>query len=170
MGERYEEIAGENGGAGDGAGDTVVTVPVGGSASAGEEAHLAGGAAQRETYFSGNRVTVPAGGRPGFSWTKLWAYTGPGFLMSIAYLDPGNVESDLQSGAVAQYRLLWSVQLVLSANVQYILRQGAAVGDGAGVDDAAAGGAAGHGDWAPPGRALLHPLPPPSPPRALALH
>jgi len=27
--------------------------------------------------------------------------------MSIAYLDPGNVESDLQSGTVAQYRLLW---------------------------------------------------------------
>ncbi|VDN12971.1 unnamed protein product [Dibothriocephalus latus] len=27
--------------------------------------------------------------------------------MSIAYLDPGNIESDLQSGAVANYRLLW---------------------------------------------------------------
>lgn len=25
--------------------------------------------------------------------------------MSIAYLDPGNIESDLQSGAVAQYRV-----------------------------------------------------------------
>ena len=33
--------------------------------------------------------------------------SGPGFLISIAYLDPGNIESDLQSGAVAQYRLLW---------------------------------------------------------------
>merc|ERR1719336_445587 len=42
-----------------------------------------------------------------FSFRKLWAFTGPGFLMSIAYLDPGNVESDLQSGTVAQYRLLW---------------------------------------------------------------
>lgn len=27
--------------------------------------------------------------------------------MSIAYLDPGNIESDLQAGTVAQYRLLW---------------------------------------------------------------
>lgn len=27
--------------------------------------------------------------------------------MSIAYLDPGNIESDLQSGVVAQYKLLW---------------------------------------------------------------
>lgn len=27
--------------------------------------------------------------------------------MSIAYLDPGNVESDLRSGVVANYQLLW---------------------------------------------------------------
>ncbi|KAL1115900.1 hypothetical protein AAG570_006189 [Ranatra chinensis] len=27
--------------------------------------------------------------------------------MSIAYLDPGNIESDLQSGTAAQYKLLW---------------------------------------------------------------
>ena len=28
-------------------------------------------------------------------------------IRSIAYLDPGNLESDLQSGAVAGYKLLW---------------------------------------------------------------
>lgn len=45
----------------------------------------------------------------GFSFRKLWAFTGPGFLMSIAYLDPGNIESDLQSGVVARYKVhLWS--------------------------------------------------------------
>ena len=43
--------------------------------------------------------------QPTFSFRKLWAFTGPGFLMSIAYLDPGNVESDLQSGAIAQYKV-----------------------------------------------------------------
>ncbi|VDL70399.1 unnamed protein product [Nippostrongylus brasiliensis] len=43
-----------------------------------------------------------------FSWRKLWAFTGPGFLMSIAYLDPGNIESDLQSGAKAQYKVWFS--------------------------------------------------------------
>jgi hypothetical protein len=32
---------------------------------------------------------------PKFSWRKLWMFAGPGFLMSIAYLDPGNIESDL---------------------------------------------------------------------------
>lgn len=42
-----------------------------------------------------------------FSFRKLWAFTGPGFLMSIAYLDPGNIESDLQSGAVAKYKVFF---------------------------------------------------------------
>ena len=37
----------------------------------------------------------------------LWKFTGPGWLMSIAYLDPGNLEADLQSGAYAGYQLLW---------------------------------------------------------------
>lgn len=39
------------------------------------------------------------------SLRKLWAFTGPGFLMSIAYLDPGNIESDLQSGAKAEFKV-----------------------------------------------------------------
>uniref|UniRef100_A0A7S1C5G1 Natural resistance-associated macrophage protein n=1 Tax=Bicosoecida sp. CB-2014 TaxID=1486930 RepID=A0A7S1C5G1_9STRA len=38
---------------------------------------------------------------------KFWAYTGPGWLMSIAYLDPGNLTSDLQSGVVSGYSLGW---------------------------------------------------------------
>ena len=42
-----------------------------------------------------------------FNWRTLWAFTGPGWLMSIAYLDPGNIESDLRSGVVAGYKLLW---------------------------------------------------------------
>eukprot|EP01137_Pigoraptor_chileana_P031561 Opistho-2@19556 len=42
-----------------------------------------------------------------FSFRKLWAFAGPGFLMSIAYLDPGNIDSDLQAGAAAGFHLLW---------------------------------------------------------------
>ncbi|KAI8088653.1 natural resistance-associated macrophage protein-domain-containing protein [Halteromyces radiatus] len=42
-----------------------------------------------------------------FSWKKLLKYTGPGWLMAIAYLDPGNLESDLQAGSIAGYKLLW---------------------------------------------------------------
>lgn len=49
-----------------------------------------------------NRTSVPP-----FSWKKLWLFTGPGFLMSVGFLDPGNLEGDLQSGAIAGYSLLW---------------------------------------------------------------
>ena len=31
-----------------------------------------------------------------FSWRKLFKFMGPGWLMSLAYLDPGNLEADLQ--------------------------------------------------------------------------
>ena len=42
-----------------------------------------------------------------FSWRQCWSFTGPGFLMSIAYVDPGNFESDLVAGAEFGYQLLW---------------------------------------------------------------
>ncbi|KAL8476986.1 hypothetical protein ACS0TY_029329 [Phlomoides rotata] len=57
---------------------------------------------------------------PPFSWRKLWLFTGPGFLMSIAFLDPGNLEGDLQAGAIAGYSLLW---LLLWATVMGLLVQ-----------------------------------------------
>ena len=61
----------------------------------------------QQTYFE-ERIPIPSDHLDkGFSFRTLWAFTGPGFLMSIAYLDPGNVQSDLQSGTVAQFRLLW---------------------------------------------------------------
>eukprot|EP00899_Mesostigma_viride_P024172 jgi/Mesvir1/493/Mv11364-RA.1 len=40
-------------------------------------------------------------------WRKMAAYVGPGFLIAIAYVDPGNFESDLQAGAQYKYELLW---------------------------------------------------------------
>uniref|UniRef100_A0A8C4NGU8 Uncharacterized protein n=1 Tax=Eptatretus burgeri TaxID=7764 RepID=A0A8C4NGU8_EPTBU len=42
-----------------------------------------------------------------FSLRKLLFFVGPGLLMSIAYLDPGNVESDLEAGTIAGFQLLW---------------------------------------------------------------
>ena len=42
-----------------------------------------------------------------FSWRKLWKFAGPGWLMSLAYLDPGNLESDLQQGAYTSNQLIW---------------------------------------------------------------
>uniref|UniRef100_H0VLJ9 Natural resistance-associated macrophage protein 1 n=1 Tax=Cavia porcellus TaxID=10141 RepID=H0VLJ9_CAVPO len=63
-------------------------------------------ASPQQTYLS-EKIPIPDA-KPGtFSLRKLWAFTGPGFLMSIAFLDPGNIESDLQAGAVAGFKLLW---------------------------------------------------------------
>uniref|UniRef100_A0AAQ5ZBC2 Solute carrier family 11 member 2 n=1 Tax=Amphiprion ocellaris TaxID=80972 RepID=A0AAQ5ZBC2_AMPOC len=68
------------------------------------------------TYFE-EKVPIP---ESAFSFRKLWAFTGPGFLMSIAYLDPGNIESDLQSGAKAGFKLLW---VLLGATIIGLLLQ-----------------------------------------------
>ncbi|XWS16538.1 hypothetical protein CRYUN_Cryun34aG0096900 [Craigia yunnanensis] len=43
------------------------------------------------------------------SWKNFFAYMGPGFLVSIAYIDPGNFETDLQAGAQYKYELLWII-------------------------------------------------------------
>lgn len=58
---------------------------------------------------------------PIFSLRKLWAFTGPGFLMSIAYLDPGNIESDLRSGSVAKFKVGTKVTGKKKKAVQYNL-------------------------------------------------
>ncbi|KAF3632990.1 Metal transporter Nramp1 [Capsicum annuum] len=46
-------------------------------------------------------------------WKNFFAYVGPGFLVSLAYLDPGNLETDLQAGANHGYELLWVVLIGL---------------------------------------------------------
>lgn len=72
------------------------TSPMGGQ-QGGEEAE--GGAKGEETTFQWQR----------FSWRYLWRFTGPGLVMSIAFIDPGNLESLLQVGAKYGNSLLWSV-------------------------------------------------------------
>ncbi|CAE7896222.1 nramp1 [Symbiodinium microadriaticum] len=52
-----------------------------------------------------------------FSWRTFAAYVGPGWLMSLAYLDPGNLESDLQSGAYTGHSLLWVLLLCTVAGL-----------------------------------------------------
>ncbi|ELW49172.1 Natural resistance-associated macrophage protein 1 [Tupaia chinensis] len=73
----------------------------------------------RETYLS-EKIPIPEAEPGRFSLRKLWAFTGPGFLMSIAFLDPGNIESDLQAGAAAGFKLLW---VLLWATVMGLLCQ-----------------------------------------------
>ncbi|KAL5703858.1 hypothetical protein ACHQM5_022358 [Ranunculus cassubicifolius] len=46
-------------------------------------------------------------------WRNFLAFVGPGFLVSLAYLDPGNLETDLQAGASHRYELLWVILIGL---------------------------------------------------------
>jgi manganese transport protein len=56
-----------------------------------------------------NSVAVPHG-KAGF-WKQMAAFFGPGVLVSVAYMDPGNWGTDLQGGAQFKYGLLWVVAL-----------------------------------------------------------
>nr|XP_043606726.1 metal transporter Nramp5-like isoform X2 [Erigeron canadensis] len=49
--------------------------------------------------------------KPG--WRNFFSFVGPGFLVSLAYLDPGNLETDLQAGANHRYELLWVILIGL---------------------------------------------------------
>ena len=57
----------------------------------------------KEEEQNGDDVTVQ------FSFRKLYLYAGPGILMSIAYLDPGNIAGDLNAGIYGHYSLLWTL-------------------------------------------------------------
>src|SRR5437899_5188498 len=50
----------------------------------------------------------------------MFAFTGPAYLVSVGYMDPGNWATDLEGGARFGYQLLWV--LVLS-NLMAILLQ-----------------------------------------------
>jgi manganese transport protein len=60
-----------------------------------------------------------AGNRRG--WRALLPFTGPAFVASVAYMDPGNFATNIQGGAGFGYRLLWVVVL---ANLMAMLFQG----------------------------------------------
>jgi manganese transport protein len=62
-------------------------------------------------------VGVPQGA--GF-WRKLFAFAGPGYLVAVGYMDPGNWATDLAGGARYGYRLL---SVVFISNLLAILLQ-----------------------------------------------
>lgn len=51
---------------------------------------------------------------------KLWAFMGPGFLVAVGYMDPGNWATDLAGGARFGYTLL---SVVMISNLMAILLQ-----------------------------------------------
>jgi len=42
----------------------------------------------------------------GYHWKDFLHFAGPGWLVSIAYVDPGNYQADIQAGATSEYSLL----------------------------------------------------------------
>jgi manganese transport protein len=54
------------------------------------------------------------------SLRSLFVYLGPALIVSMAYMDPGNYGTDIQSGASFAYDLLWAVWL---ANLMAMLLQ-----------------------------------------------
>src|SRR6266478_6118488 len=53
-------------------------------------------------------------------WRKLMAFSGPGFLVAVGYMDPGNWATDLAGGARFGYSLL---SVVMLSNLMAILLQ-----------------------------------------------
>jgi len=53
-------------------------------------------------------------------WRKLFAFSGPGFLIAVGYMDPGNWATDLSGGAQFGYTLL---SVVMVSNLMAILLQ-----------------------------------------------
>ena len=56
----------------------------------------------------------------GTFWRKLWAFSGPGFLVSVGYMDPGNWATDLAGGSRYNYTLL---SVIMLSNLMAILLQ-----------------------------------------------
>jgi manganese transport protein len=65
--------------------------------------------------------TVPVIG--GTWWKKLLAFAGPGYLVAVGYMDPGNWATDLAGGSKFGYTLL---SVILASNLMAILLQGLA--------------------------------------------
>src|SRR6478672_4829748 len=71
-----------------------------------------------EVYAS---IPIPHGA--GF-WRKMFAFAGPGYLVAVGYMDPGNWATDLAGGARYGYTLL---SVILISNLMAILLQALAV-------------------------------------------
>ena len=55
---------------------------------------------------------------------KFCRFIGPGFMISVAYIDPGNYSTDVAAGAATKYKLLF---IVLMSNLFAIVLQSLAV-------------------------------------------
>src|SRR5207245_3942040 len=61
---------------------------------------------------------------PRSRWRRFLAFSGPAFLVSVGYMDPGNWGTDLEAGAKFGYALLW---VLVMSNLMAVLLQSLAV-------------------------------------------
>ncbi len=66
-------------------------------------------------------VTIPSDAGV---WRKMLAFAGPGYMVAVGYMDPGNWATDLAGGARFGYTLL---SVILISNLMAILLQGLSV-------------------------------------------
>ena len=66
-------------------------------------------------------IPVPDGGS---FWRKLFAFAGPGYLVAVGYMDPGNWATDLAGGSRYGYTLL---SVIMVSNLMAILLQALAL-------------------------------------------
>ena len=62
-------------------------------------------------------VGIPAGAS---FWRKLLAFSGPGFLVAVGYMDPGNWATDIAGGSRFAYQLIF---VLMMSNLMAILLQ-----------------------------------------------
>ena len=55
---------------------------------------------------------------------KFGGFIGPGFMVAVAYIDPGNYATDVSAGAQRRFRLLF---IVLLSNIFAVLLQSLAL-------------------------------------------
>src|SRR6476620_210625 len=63
--------------------------------------------------------SIPVPHSAGF-WRKLMAFAGPGYLVAVGYMDPGNWATDIAGGARFGYTLL---SVIMISNLMAILLQ-----------------------------------------------
>jgi manganese transport protein len=62
-------------------------------------------------------IAIPIGGP---AWKKMLAFAGPGYLVAVGYMDPGNWATDIAGGAKFGYTLL---SVIMLSNLMAILLQ-----------------------------------------------
>ncbi|WP_295928651.1 Nramp family divalent metal transporter [uncultured Xanthomonas sp.] len=83
-------------------------------------AHASRGEARPSLGAMHASVAVP---RSGLGWRRFLAFLGPGYMVSVGYMDPGNWATDIAGGSHFGYLLL---SVILLSNLMAIVLQGLA--------------------------------------------